>query len=239
MIATENKDNLLAPLYGLRNEFLIIGLTGRLGSGCSTVADLLVKNSFDDCEFPKPTCSNSTSNEERKYKIVYNYLKANWKPYTLIRASDVIIALVLKEGLEKFKKFLKDTYPDRESEANEIVANTEEEFNRLSIRVQNLFTVSNDFNGTDENEEIYALFFETEEIKAFNDRLKNEFIRLKITNGSSPFQHFGDNLRKTGLPFDFADERFAPKNCYILSNLIRQLIKLIRKKTKQRKKEQE
>lgn len=34
----------LSHLYSLRRDFTIIGLTGRTGSGCSVVADILSNN---------------------------------------------------------------------------------------------------------------------------------------------------------------------------------------------------
>lgn len=65
----------LNSLYELRSRFIIIGLTGRLGSGCSTVATLLTNEKFEDCNFPIPANSASTTNEDRKCRIVYNFLK--------------------------------------------------------------------------------------------------------------------------------------------------------------------
>lgn len=36
--------SLISSLLGERNSFVLIGLTGRTGSGCTTTADLLKKN---------------------------------------------------------------------------------------------------------------------------------------------------------------------------------------------------
>lgn len=74
----------LKQLYDLRNNFLIVGLTGRLGSGCTTVADILTKEKFTDCNFPVPHNDKFDGNEERKYRITYNFLNQNWKPFQLI-----------------------------------------------------------------------------------------------------------------------------------------------------------
>ncbi len=90
----------LKHLYKLRSDFLVIGLTGRQGSGCSTVANFLT-STFENIKFPKPVTSKFSSNEERKYRIAYRYLKENWEEFTLIRASDVIVSLILEKEYEE------------------------------------------------------------------------------------------------------------------------------------------
>lgn len=37
----EPKENIVDKIYKLRKNFVVIGLTGRTGSGCTTVAKLL------------------------------------------------------------------------------------------------------------------------------------------------------------------------------------------------------
>ena len=77
----------LNQLYKLRQDFIIIGLTGRTGAGCSTISEIFGQENFEDCDFPEPKEDFSTvgtDNNERKYKIAYNFLKENWIESSLL-----------------------------------------------------------------------------------------------------------------------------------------------------------
>ena len=95
-------------IYKLRQDFLVIGLTGRTGSGCSTIAKVLSESNFNKLksEF-KEFRDGEIDNNVRKNRIVYNYMKEHWHPFTIIKASDVIFyyALLLND-FETFKNNL-------------------------------------------------------------------------------------------------------------------------------------
>src|SRR5690606_32360530 len=129
----------LDSLYDLRKKFIVIGLTGRLGSGCSTTAEILSNHSFDECKFPLPEADASNMNEYRKYKIAYNYLQENWQKFEVIHASEVITAYLLQKPLKDLETFLKETYSDKTENINTILENIRNEFNELSERVKLCF----------------------------------------------------------------------------------------------------
>ena len=83
-------NNIVDSIYKLRQSFLIVGLTGRTGSGCSTIAKLL-SGEFADLYAPSP-CDYAAPhpNEKRKYSIVYNFLQKQWKRFDVISASDML-----------------------------------------------------------------------------------------------------------------------------------------------------
>ena len=56
-------------IFNLRGGFAIVALTGRTGSGCTTVAELLKKD-FKSLSLPGPV-RNATAitNDDRKYRI--------------------------------------------------------------------------------------------------------------------------------------------------------------------------
>lgn len=69
-------------IYKLRRNFIVIGLTGRTGSGCTTVADILKKENIDGLKSNyKEINSGDIDNNVRKDRIVYNFIKKNWKPF--------------------------------------------------------------------------------------------------------------------------------------------------------------
>ena len=84
-------------IYKLRENFILIGLTGKTGSGCTTVANILktsdvssLKTNYEDFR------EGQITNQVRKDRIVHNFINENWVPFTVIRASNVICYLALR-----------------------------------------------------------------------------------------------------------------------------------------------
>lgn len=94
-------------IYKLRRNFIIIGLTGRTGSGCTTVADVL---KTEDVNVLKSNYrilnSGFIDNNIRKNRIVSNFIKQNWNPFTIIKASDVIFYYALQQDFSVFVQSL-------------------------------------------------------------------------------------------------------------------------------------
>ena len=69
-------------LFSERKDFIIIGLTGRTGSGCTYVSKYL-SQSFEDLQPPKAdsVSKKDMDCENRQYQIVYDYAKENWIYY--------------------------------------------------------------------------------------------------------------------------------------------------------------
>ena len=89
-------------IYAEREKFIIIGLTGRTGSGCTTVSDILKTDKFEDLCLHEPKTTNFESNEERKYQIIYNYAKEHWDPFYRISMTDVIFSFIFQYSLKEF-----------------------------------------------------------------------------------------------------------------------------------------
>ena len=87
----------IVELFGNRKKFIIIGLTGRTGSGCTTVAELLSKD-WNDFKAPKSMADDSSINEARKYKIAFNFSEKNWKKFHVIQIRDVITSFIIENN---------------------------------------------------------------------------------------------------------------------------------------------
>lgn len=112
-----NDSTLITSLYGSREQFTVIGLTGLTGSGCSYLADIMKNKDFYKDEqnircaegIVIPEIKNEinsylfANNEEnknnktigrlvfkRKYSICQNFIKENYKPYEVIKYTDVL-----------------------------------------------------------------------------------------------------------------------------------------------------
>jgi adenylylsulfate kinase-like enzyme len=66
--------NALKRLYQETSEFVVLGLTGRTGSGCSTVAKILEDKSP---HFPDSSKIYDSDNDRRKYKIIRKFIAEN------------------------------------------------------------------------------------------------------------------------------------------------------------------
>ena len=117
---SENK--IISNIYHLRKNFAIIGLTGRTGSGCTTIANLFRCSRFEDLHAPEPSEQHEgTSNDERKYKIIYNFAKNNWKSFTVITASDIIFYFVLSLNFEEFVKSIAEAESQKTKEGDDFL----------------------------------------------------------------------------------------------------------------------
>lgn len=86
------------------NENIIIGLTGKTGSGCSTIADILASEKFGDLKLKDETPKEGTDAEGKKSRIIYNYFAGKdavpWTPFKVIKLSNVILQIIMENGLK-------------------------------------------------------------------------------------------------------------------------------------------
>lgn len=223
-------------LFDKRKDFIIIGLTGRTGSGCSTVANLLIK---DNLLPPKPTESDVLDNEKRKYKIVYEYLSCNWKPFILIEMKNIITSFILEHEFNYFVSFLSSIHNNLgninnfEYLKNKLKEDIENEFvglnNKLAKNAEVL--IRKDVN-SEEDEFIYHYYFEI--LPQFTSKLQNILVQYSIESKATKanlytflYQTFGNNIRVSG---DSYSTDFNPDNIFTLSKRTNDLIKLLRRK---------
>jgi hypothetical protein len=100
-------DKTIHQIYDCRQGFILIGLTGRTGSGCTTAASIL-SSEVENLDLPEPTMKGINLNEERKYKIVYNFTKKNWTKFKWIQIKNIITSLILDIHIDEFVEFISD-----------------------------------------------------------------------------------------------------------------------------------
>ncbi|WP_230476559.1 cytidine/deoxycytidylate deaminase family protein [Faecalibacter bovis] len=92
----------LDNIYQLRNDFIILGLTGKMQGGTDLVIDLLKRERFENYDQYKDFINKyqeiSSSEAEKFYKTI-NYLnyEGNWKKFEVIEYKNVILLLLLKK----------------------------------------------------------------------------------------------------------------------------------------------
>lgn len=92
-----NYKDAINMLYSEKEKMLVLGLTGRTGAGCSTVAEILHR-SFDklDFEYEKRT---EFLDDEVKFNIIKNYMSENhWESFEIIEGTCVILSMVFEQA---------------------------------------------------------------------------------------------------------------------------------------------
>jgi len=86
-------------IYRKDDELIIIGLTGRTGSGCSTVAKILCSEK-DEIRHSLLDATNPLSNDGRKRKIIAHHFDTTWRKFQLIQVRSVITLLLVEYDVE-------------------------------------------------------------------------------------------------------------------------------------------
>ena len=230
--------SVVKQIYRLRRDFILIGLTGRTGSGCSSVAKILANPDFSDLktEF-REINTKPWDNDSRKNRIVHNYMQKHWHKFTIIQASDVIFYYALQLDFDTFvKEFSSFTLKSSEKEDEEVrdgVLKLKEDFNCLQEKIKKCEEyISNDghvSNGMDVD-----LCFDviSKDIPLFRGKLNEQLHNTKMRIISSVLQRWGNNIRLYDSVVQLSDDlvsEFAPA---CLARKINQFIKLLHWKNK-------
>lgn len=93
----ERRQNIV-NIMSQNEEFIIIGLTGRVGSGCSEAAEIF-GSTFQQLELPwiQPGTQGLRNDEERDLRILQRYAGAHWLKFDVIRTRTIISSFILEE----------------------------------------------------------------------------------------------------------------------------------------------
>jgi deoxycytidylate deaminase len=230
----QNRIDIISQIYNLRQNFIIIGLTGRTGSGCTTVAELCKNKEFSTLFPPPPeTKLDGLTNDERKYKIVYNFLKPNWQPFEVIKASDIIVLFVLTNTFESFLQVFEKTgqkatvQNSGEKDMLEKIKDDYKKWNEETKAIDELLSKEGEINlkelSTEDKQKIIDLKkFIFDKIPKIREKIE-ETINRKLT---TELQLWGDNIRKynSSAQKDTISSN-APSS---LAEMINKIIKLLR-----------
>ncbi|MBL0146081.1 MAG: hypothetical protein IPP48_10180 [Chitinophagaceae bacterium] len=226
----------LNKLYSLRKDFTVIGLTGRTGSGCSRIAELL-SGPFTTLEAKGLRAESEFTDEvfKRKYSICKNFIghNDNWVPFEIIRYVDVLLFYILhKHGgnLKDLSNLLTNFYKENLSENNQnLVAKIKKDVIDIDSKYTSLikkikaippFT---EIKSDDELKELGALFFN----KDFNNLKEELFACLESNEGyyrNRCMLHWVScNLRRCGDAIGKGLDDIS--NIFSIANLINRLIK--------------
>src|SRR6187402_1343089 len=99
----------LSKLFLERSKFILIGLTGRTGSGCTTAANFLESKlpffpDEKDVTYEGEHLYKGLS--RHRYNIAKKYAEENWTSFYSIKVSDLISAYLLRMNRPEIKEFI-------------------------------------------------------------------------------------------------------------------------------------
>jgi dCMP deaminase len=232
-------------LYELRHEFMIIGLTGRTGAGCTKTAEILSK-SFADNEFEEPQ-TDLLHNNQRKYKIIYKFAKENYKKFVVLKYRHFITSFILEHDIDELVKFLKSCAKDNAFEVvkpkddfeNEVreVKRLSEQYGKMQVLVSSFNEANKVVRSADEYyayrraqyNAAYELFFNPE-YNDFSDSLHKALETNSPAVRKKLMEVICNNLRRTGCIYGSEDT--ALENVYRIAERINIALKAHREKSR-------
>lgn len=196
----------ISKIYGDDDDFVVIGLTGRTGSGCSTVANIL-SSEKKDVRHSLFSGHNPKDNNQRKQKVVFSCFEHNWEPFITIQASTVLLLMLSEVSIEESGIFI--------GRSGDLERNIAQQTTDILKEIRDEQVASDDISSL---RKFYAEFLPQK-----NSALKNimgaaAYVKL--------FQLIGSNLRNSGSVT--SGEVISGKS-FSLAERINKIIKIIRK----------
>lgn len=209
---TDYLKSAVSSIYGEDDDFILLGLTGRTGSGCSTVAEILTREkgrikhslfSGDDYE----------SNEQRKQNIIRMHFDKTWDGFDLIQARSVITLMLAEYGADNVIDYIKE---------NNLIDH--EKNDTLRQKLDGIKSSFDEARGEPSERKLVTFYTRTlisscEEIKTLIG--ERDFVRL--------YQKIGTNLRMSGNP---TKENLVEGKFFTLAEKLNSIVKDIRDENK-------
>ncbi len=212
-------------LFQETGKFIIIGLTGRTGSGCSTVSRILSEKNF---KVPPTSRIYQNENDKRKYGIVLNYIGVNWRPFIAIQVRAIITGVLLRLKYEEFVSFVSDVMGSDISEPNKRLSGIEEEYKKAHKIVTDFNHLSDEDEKEREEKKEKGLNLYLDFLPEFCDKLK-DFLKDNLSAKAYTilYQRVGDNIRASGTA---NSSEFNENKLFTIPKIIWHLVKAIKLK---------
>lgn len=228
-------------MFMYRKKTIILGLTGRTGSGCSKVASILSKEDFGSLDLKQPKTYDYINAEERKQQIVYSYMKENnWKKFHIIEGSAIIISFILENGYENLIEYLKKCDSSGQCRIGNIT-----EIEKELEKIREIFDFGIQYSLKDKRSEIdtwnadlineYYVFY-MNKLTEYKKLLYDIFAKYvcfpdKEGDGKAQLytfllQTWANNIRASGNPYV---EDFSQTNYYDIAKRMNDVISIIQK----------
>ena len=201
----------IEKIYAEREKFIIIGLTGRTGAGCTTVSNILGTEKFSDLNLREPKTTGFETNEQRKYQIVYNYIEQHWNSFFRISMTDVIFSFIIQfeyEVLfEELNKIIGENLSEKiKNELEQKYSNIAAEYSYLHEEVSKIYKENSVLNRANKNDLsiAYDILIRLGSIQSKFRRIMNNNIYIiedsntQVNTFTHCLQEFGNRIRNHG-----------------------------------------
>ena len=243
-------EKMISELFMENSKFVLIGLTGRTGSGCTTAAKILESV---NPEFPDESQISGfyTGLDKKRYLITKRFTSEHWSKFFSIKVSDLISAYILSKDIGDIEKFIylslnklgiRTTNGEvRNLLENGIFTNSmikhRGETKKNKSNLEKAVTFNDILDGImDHEKSIGSIKVDNIEfikfmnsIRAFTSKFKAELNNISQGLYVSVYQDAGNSIRKTGeVNYDYQSEKFNPESVFHLPETINRTIKILR-----------
>lgn len=211
----------LNKVYEARKNFIILGLTGRTGSGCTTISSLLENTSFADFNPPKPKNSDFENDEERKYRVLYNFLSEQWVRFEHIKLSSIVTTFILDLDFKDFADLCKDKL---------LIGQYNVDFDgfesvyQAAKKKRDSLKKDADETGNISDSGLYDFYFS--ELVVFTEKIRAFLNGIKPDAFTEIYQFCGNNVRSSG---SVLESGFIVENMYSIPKRVNKFIKVLRR----------
>lgn len=197
-IIASTSSKALEHIYQEGKDFILIALTGRTGSGCSTSAQILSSNTL---ELPEQGYDGITENELRKFKIIKKYLSQQWQPFKWLQIRTIISKFLIQLTFEELIEFTAHTLTLKNEKILRALEQLEPEFLSIQKNIQeNDLTSKLEWqewkDSKNQDEKTYSLYFEI--LPIFSEKIKKALQGISENAYTKIYQTAGDNIRASG-----------------------------------------
>lgn len=210
-------------IYDNRERYIIIGLTGRTGSGCSTAASILEKPQ-NELKLAKPKEFKHNADENRKYSIIKRFTQENWEPFVWIKIKDIITSFILEIDLNDFSEYISKYI---EQEKGGVSTKIKDSFLKecskdFSLLRTERIELQKKIEDEEERHRRTKKFY-FDDLPSFSEKIKNFFDNLPDKYYTKVYQKIGDNIRSSGNAI-ISD--FTAKNIFAISKRVNRILKI-------------
>ena len=199
-------------IYGKDDDFILLGLTGRTGSGCSTVARILQseKHKIKQSLF---LGDDPVTNEDRKQKIIKNHFDNTWDAFSLIQVRSILTLLLVESVTKQSTNYIETLQLIDEEQLKSL----KEKFKLISEESSKL----KNSGAKDRFKQFY-----TKMLPDLSEQIKNilgekAFVKL--------YQKIGTNIRTSGSPLN---ETLLDGKFFTLAKKIKNIVKDLHEENK-------
>lgn len=232
------KGKAIDNIYEEREKFIIVGLTGRTGSGCTTVSKILSTEIFEELNLHEPKTTDFDTNEQRKYQIVHSYIKQHWSPFFRISMTDVIFSFIIQESFDNLIDKLsgiigKELAKNISNELNAKFPNLRDEYFYLNKEISKIFGTDIHLDRSNRNnlKIAYNILIRLSSIQSKFREVMNNNIYIDKSNNTTVstftycLQEFGNRIRNHG---DInPDKEFSGIHMFALARRANDFIKAV------------